>query len=127
LRSNDRKPLGTTFTAGLRSESGRAGAGVAVMASTVEPGAVAEGEGMAGVAPAATSLWRKWRRSSATSRAVLYRSEARLASIFWQTRSNSRGIVSSTCRGGRSSARAISSMTSVGVAPRNGLRPVKSS
>ena len=47
------------------------------------------------------------------SRAVLYRSDARLASAFWQIRSSSRGIVSSIWRGGRASARWICSMTSV--------------
>ena len=38
------------------------------------------------------------------SLAVLYRSDARFESAFWQIRSSSLGIVSSIWRGGRASA-----------------------
>ena len=48
--------------------------------------------------------WRNTRRSSAMSLAVLYRSDARFASAFWQMRSISLGIVSSIWRGGRGSS-----------------------
>ena len=41
------------------------------------------------------------------SRPVLYRSDARFASAFWQIRSSSRGIVSLIWRSGRGSAVAI--------------------
>ena len=57
-------------------------------------------------------VWRNKRRSSAMSLAVLYRSDARFASAFWQIRSSSLGIVSSVCRGGRGSVVVICSMTS---------------
>ena len=38
------------------------------------------------------------------SLAMLYRSDARFESAFWQIRSSSLGILSSICRGGRGSA-----------------------
>ena len=46
------------------------------------------------------------------SLAVLYRSDARFDSAFWQIRSSSLGIVSSIWRGGRGSVVLIDSMTS---------------
>src|SRR6266542_3846964 len=46
---------------------------------------------------------RKWRRSSARSFAVVYRSEARLASAWRQMRSSSFGMQSSFWLGGRGS------------------------
>ncbi len=52
---------------------------------------------------AAPAAWRNRRRSSAMSLAVLYRSDARFASAFWQIRSSSLEIVSSIWRGGRGS------------------------
>ena len=73
------------------------------------------------------AVWRNKRRSSAISLAVLYRSDARFASAFWQIRSSSLGIVSSVCRGGRGSVVVICSMISSSESPRNGLRPVNNS
>ena len=55
-------------------------------------------------------VWRNERRSSAMSLAVLYRSDARFESAFWQIRSSSLGIVSSIWRGGRGSVVVIDSM-----------------
>ncbi len=55
------------------------------------------------------AAWRNRRRSSAMSLAVLYRSDARFASDFWQIRSSSLGIVSSIWRGGRGSVVLIDS------------------
>ena len=83
------------------------GAGTGGVASWVEPCGGKTGPGPFAEGPGATSPWRNCRKSSARSRAVLYRSAARLASIRWQIRSSSRGIASSICRGGRSSARWI--------------------
>ena len=57
-------------------------------------------------------VWRNKRRSSAMSLAVLYRSDARFESAFWQIRSSSLGIVSSIWRGGRASVVAIRSSSS---------------
>ena len=72
-------------------------------------------------------VWRNKRRSSAMSRAVVYRSDARLDIAFRQMRSSSLGIVSSICRGGRASAWVTCSMISGSDSARNGLRPVSSS
>jgi len=63
----------------------------------------------------------------AMSLAVLYRSDARFESAFWQIRSSSLGIVSSVCRGGRGSVVVICSITSTTESPRNGLLPVNNS
>ena len=71
------------------------GIGVDGVTSWVETGGEATGPGAGGRVPDAPSVWRKCRKSSAMSRPVLYRSEARFASAFWQIRSSSRGIVSS--------------------------------
>ena len=64
---------------GRRSRAARGGGAVAsagrARRRATAPGAVAG-------SPDAASAWRKCRRSSARSRAVLYRSDARLASIF---------------------------------------------
>ncbi len=65
--------------------------------------------------------------SSAMSLAVLYRSDARFESAFWQIRSSSLGIVSSIWRGGRGSVVLIDSRTSRSESPRNGLFPVNNS
>ena len=65
-----------------------------------------EGSSAAAGATGGTVLpvfWRNRRRSSAMSLAVLYRSDARFESDFWQIRSSSLGIVSSIWRGGRGS------------------------
>ena len=59
------------------------------------------------------AVLRNSRRSSAMSRAVLYRSVARFESALRQIRSSSLGIVSSIWRGGRASVVAIISSSSL--------------
>src|SRR5262249_61211631 len=93
--SNDRNPLGKILTIGLNSGSD----GWEVDGTGVAPG-LDPGDGLTALGamvavhgPAA--VWRKIRRSSAKSQAVVYRSVARLDSALRQTRSNSLGIVSS--------------------------------
>ena len=62
------------------------------------------------------------------SLAVLYRSDARFESAFWQIRSSSLGIVSSIWRGGRGSAGVdLLDDLPVSESPRNGPRPVNNS
>ena len=61
------------------------------------------------------------------SPAVLYLSDARFESAFWQILSSSLGIVSSVCRGGRGSVVVICSMTSLCESPRNGFFRVNNS
>ena len=105
------------------------------VASSVETGVgareVGAGVGTAeadgDVGASVRSARRKCRGSSAMSRLVLYRSEARFERALWQIRSSSREIVSSIWRSGRGSAVAIWSITSVRVSPRKGFRPVRSS
>ena len=55
---------------------------------------------------------RKYRRLSAMSIAVVYRSVVRLDNALRQTRSNSLGMESTSCRGGRTSSFLIRSITS---------------
>ena len=55
--------------------------------------------------------FKKWRRSSAMSCEVVYRSDARFESAFKQIRSSSLGIVSSIWRGGRGSDPTICART----------------
>ncbi len=80
--------------------------------SRVDPGGVFVGAAGAAGETVPPVVWRNKRRSSAMSLAVLYRSDARFESAFWQIRSSSLGIVSSVCRGGRGSVVVICSMTS---------------
>ena len=80
--------------------------------SRVDPGGVLTGTAGAAGETVPPVVWRNKRRSSAMSLAVLYRSDARFESAFWQIRSSSLGIVSSIWRGGRASAWITCSMIS---------------
>ena len=79
-------------------------------ASRVEPGGVLMGTAGAAGETVPPAVLRNSRRSSAMSRAVVYRSVARFEIAFRQMRSSSLGIVSSIWRGGRASVVAIRSM-----------------
>ncbi len=109
--SKDRRPFGTILI-GRWSESDCRDVSGSGADSRVDPGGVLVGTAGAPGEAVPPAAWRNRRRSSAMSLAVLYRSDARFASDFWQIRSSSLGIVSSIWRGGRGSVVLIDSRTS---------------
>src|SRR5580658_6158638 len=81
--SKDRSPFGTILI-GRPSESDGLDVAGSGADSSVDPGGVLMGADGARGETAPTVVWRNDRKSSAMSLAVLYRSDARFESAFWQ-------------------------------------------